>query len=254
MGWSIFAHSVRMVFGNLKQVLQITVGPSLVATVLIVGIFLALGIPLEAFDETAEGLPPGVSPGTFFLFLALLLVIIWTVMFWIAVAWHRFILLEEYPTGIFPEFRFDRILAYFGRGLMLGVLALIGFLPLGLLLAAIGEQSVGLSVILTIAYAAFLIICFLRLAIILPSAAVGQHLTLAQAWNSTAGTAGALGVLIIVSVLFQFVVQLVSAALMIVPVLGVLVVLFATTLVLPLINVSILTTMYGVFVEGRELG
>jgi hypothetical protein len=48
-------------------------------------------------------------------------------------------------------------------------------------------------------------------------------------------------------------VQLVVTLLTFIPVLGAFLSLFFGVLVLPLINVSILTTMYGVFVEKREL-
>ena len=253
LGWSIFLHSVRMVFGNLKQVLQITIGPVLVALVLIVGAFFALGITPEVFDEGTTKLPPGVTTGSFFLFLSIFMLIIWTVMFWIAVSWHRFILLEEYPSGIFPEFRFDRILAYFGRGILLGLLGLIAILPMAFLLAAVSGGSAGLPIIVMIAYMLLILVVLFPLAIILPAAAIGQPLSMSAAWNKTTGTAGTVVVLIIASFLFQVVVQLVSTILMIVPVLGPLLVLFASLLILPLINVSILTTMYGVFVEGREL-
>lgn len=254
LGWQIFAHSVRMVFGNIKQVLQITVGPVLIATILIAAAFIMLGVPLEVFDDSAAGLPPGVSAGSIGMLLAALIVVMWIIMFWIAVSWHRFILLEEYPTGFLPEFRFDRILAYFGRGLMLALIGLIAFLPLMFLLAVIGEQSVGLSVVLTVAYSLFVSVGLFPLMIILPAAAIGHPLSLSEAWNRTTGTAGAIVVLLVVAVLFQLLVQVVSTVLMLVPVLGVLLVLFASLLVLPLINVSVLTTMYGVFVEGRELG
>ena len=98
LGWQIFVHSVRMVFGNLKQVLQITIGPALIATALIVGLFMVSGIPLEALDDSAEGLPAGTSAASVFLFVLGLVVVIFVTMFWIAVSWHRFILLEEYPS------------------------------------------------------------------------------------------------------------------------------------------------------------
>ena len=253
LGWQIFVHSVRMVFGNIKQVLQITVGPALIATALIVALFMVSGIPLEAFDEGAGELPPGASVGGIFLFVIGLIAVLLVTIFWIAVSWHRYILLEEYPTGIFPTFRFDRILAYLGRALMLGILMVIAWMPMGLVFALLGESHAGLSIIVFLVYLVFLIVCFYRVSIILPAAAIGDPITLGEAWNSTRGIAGSILVLLVVSFLFQFLVQLVFTALAIIPVLGILLTVFFGTLVLPMINVSILTTMYGIFIEKREL-
>ncbi|MES0825557.1 hypothetical protein [Ruegeria sp. SCP11] len=253
LGWQIFVHSVRMVFGNLKQVLQITVSPALIATALIVALFMVSGIPLEAFEADSGELPPGVSAGSVLLLVFGLIVVIFVTMFWIAVSWHRFILLEEYPKGIFPTFRFDRILAYLGRAILLGLLMAIAWIPGGLLLGALVQTSPVLAIILILAYMLFLAVCMYRLTIILPAAAIGHPVTIGEAWNSTTGTAGALIVLLIVAFLFQLVVQLVFTVLAIIPVLGILLTVFFGVLVLPMINVSIFTTMYGVFVEKREL-
>ncbi len=253
LGWQIFVHSVRMVFGNIKQVLQITVGPALIATALIVALFMVSGIPLEAFDEGAGELPPGASVGGIFLFVIGLIAVLLVTIFWIAVSWHRYILLEEYPTGIFPTFRFDRILAYLGRALMLGILMVIAWMPMGLVFALLGESLAGLSIILFLVYVVFLLVCFYRLSIILPAAAIGVPITLGEAWTKTQGIAGSILVLLVVSFLFQFLVQLVFTALAIIPVLGILLTVFFGTLVLPMINVSILTTMYGIFIEKRKL-
>ncbi len=251
LGWQIFTHSVRMVFGNLKQVLQITFGPALVATAVIVALFLVLDVPLDQFDPESGQLPPGTSYGSLVVFIIGLVAVTVVTMFWIAVSWHRFILLEEYPRGIFPTFRFDRILAYLGRVLMLGIFMAIAFLPLSLVVAALGSGALAFAVIAV--YAIFLVVCFYRLSIILPAAAIGHQATIGDVWKSTEGTTGAIVVLLIVNFLFQFLVQLLFTALAFVPLLGILLTLFFGTLVLPLINVSILTTMFGVFIEKREL-
>ncbi len=253
LGWQIFLHSVRMVFGNIKQVLQITVGPALIATIIIVGVFLALGIPLEALEDNAGALPSGATAGSAFVFVVVLLAVMSVTMFWIAVSWHRFILMEEYPTGILPTFRFDRILAYFGRFLMLGILMVIAYIPMGLVAAALGESLAVLSTILVIVYTVFLVVCFYRLSIILPAAAIGNPIPIGEAWNNTSGVSGAILLLLLVALLFQILVQLAFTLLAIIPVLGVLLTVFFGTLILPMINVSILTTMYGIFIEKREL-
>ncbi|WP_254428807.1 MULTISPECIES: hypothetical protein [unclassified Ruegeria] len=251
LGWQIFVHSVRMVFGNIKQVLQITFGPALAATAAIVALFMVLDIPWDQLDPESGTLPPGTSYGSLVFFVASVAIVGIITMFWIAVSWHRFILLEEYPHGIFPTFRFDRILAYFGRVLLLGLLMGLAFLPLSMVMAAMGAGA--LTLVVMVAFAFFLIVAFYRLSIILPAAAIGHPVTLGDAWNSTQGMGGAIILLLIVNFLFQFLVQLAFTALAFIPLLGILLTLFFGTLVLPLINVSILTTMFGVFIEKREL-
>ncbi len=253
LGWKIFAHSLRMVFGNITQVLQITVGPALIATAVIVSLFFVLGVPLDVFDESSGDVPPDFSFGAFFTFILLMVVVMSIIMFWIAVSWHRFILLEEYPSGIFPPFRTDRILAYLGRALMLVLILLIGYIPIAVVFVALGQSFVAVSVIVSLVYGVFLLISFYRLSIILPAAAIGEPITLGEAWNQTVGAAADIIVLVIVAVLFQLLVQLAFTMLAVIPVLGVLLSVFFGTLILPMVNVSILTTMYGLFVEKREL-
>ncbi|MCG7520428.1 hypothetical protein [Ruegeria sp. Ofav3-42] len=216
-------------------------------------LFLVSGIPLEAFEESAGDLPPGTSTGGIFLFVLGLIAVIFVTVFWIAVSWHRFILLEEYPRGIFPTFRFDRILAYLGRVLMLGLLFAIAWLPMGLVLAMLSKSLTILSIIVVAVYLVYLVVCFYRLSIILPAAAIGEPITIGSAWNSTTGIASSILVLIVVAFLFQVLVQLVFTVLAFIPVLGILLTVFFGTLILPMINVSIMTTMYGVFIEKREL-
>ncbi|WP_170334270.1 hypothetical protein [Ruegeria arenilitoris] len=253
LGWQIFVHSVRMVFGNLKQVLQITFGPALIGTVLVVLLFMVSGIPLEALESDANGLPPGTSTGGVLLFVFGLFAVIFITMFWIAVSWHRFILLEEYPTGIFPTFRFDRILAYFGRALLLGLMIGLAWIPGGMLFGGLLQSSPVGAVVLVAAYMIFLSVCFYRLAIILPAAAIGKPIKLGAAWTGTAGAGWSILVLLIVALLFQVLVQLIFTVLAVIPVLGILLTVFFGILVLPMINVSLFTTMYGVFIEKREL-
>ncbi|WP_170755500.1 hypothetical protein [Ruegeria lacuscaerulensis] len=251
LGWKIFVHSVRMVFGNFKQALQITLGPSLIATALTIALFFLIDIPWDQLDASTGAFPSTAANGSFAILVVCVAIFFVLTMFWIAVSWHRFILLTEYPSGIFPAFRFDRILAYLGRILLLGLLMGVAFLPMSVLLLATGGGAFSAAVM--VVYAIFLIVAFYRLSVILPAAALGEPLSLSNAWGSTSSAGGAIIVLLVVNALFQFLVQMVFSLLAIIPILGILLTLLFSMLVLPLINVSILTTMYGVFIEKREL-
>ncbi len=253
LGLEIFVHSVRMVLRNLKQALQISVLPALIGGVLAVGLFFLFDIPFEEFDSETDGFPPGVTAGSFAGFLLSLIAVVFSIMLWIVVSWHRFVLLEEYPTGLVPPFRFDRVLAYFGRLFMLGLLAMVIIIPGGIVMSFMAQASVALGILFWIALIIFLSIGFYRVSPILPAAAIGKPIKLSEAWQATSGANGAILLLLILTVLFQLVLQLSASVLLFVPMIGVLIVLFASMLIVPLINVSILTTMYGVFIEKREL-
>ena len=318
----ILLHSVRMVFGNLKQVLQITVGPALIAIVAIVGLVMALGdIPLVAFinlDVSGDlldvfevkgkmtlalffttifaivfttfiftgglppgvtvvlfitiafgrilyrkelFLPPGVTAGDIYFFLGCVLLVMFITMSWIAVSWHRFNLLKEYPTGVLPTFRFDRILAYFVRVLMLGVLMMIAYIPMILVVAVLGENLAGFSITLAIAHFVLLVVYFYRLSIILSAAAIGKPISLSDAWSNTTGINRAILLLLLVVFLFQVLVQVSFGALIdfVTPisikttdVAGSLAIFFVM-LIPSIINVSISSAMYANFIEKRQL-
>ncbi len=253
LGLEIFVHSVKMVLRNLTQALQISVVPALIGGFLAIGLFFLFGIPFEEFNSETNGFPEGVTAASFTGFLLCLMAVVFGVMLWIVVSWHRFVLLEEYPSGLVPPFRFDRVLAYFGRLLMLGLIALIIMIPGALIMGMMAQSSVALGVLVWLGLIIFLTIGFYRASPILPGAAIGKPIKLSEAWQATSGASGAIALLVVLSILFQILLQLLASLLLFVPIIGVLIVLFASMLIVPLINVSILTTIYGVFIEKREL-
>ena len=253
LGLEIFVHSVKMVLRNLKQALQISVVPALVGGLLIVGLTYVFGISFESLENESTGLPAGVTPGAFFGFLFSFLIVVFGIMLWIVVSWHRFVLLEEYPTGLVPVFRADRILAYLGRLLMLGLLGMIVLIPLAFVMGVLVQAVAILGVVLWLVLVVLLTVGFYRLSPILPGAAIGKSVTISDAWQATSGANGSIALLVILSILFQLLLQFIAGVLLFIPVIGPIVVIFAGMLVVPLISVSILTTLYGVFIEKREL-
>lgn len=250
LGYKIFVHSVMMVLRNLKQALQITVIPAILA---IVGIlFLASSlIGIGDLGALVVGETPNPESLTgVWLFLAVSVAIYAFISFSVIVNWHRFVLLEEYPRGWWPTFKTNRILAYFGNVLLLSVLLLLIFAPVMILSFRLdgnwGKITLGIGA-LAMVYTTY------RCAVVLPASAIGQPISIKEAWGSTSGATAAIIVLFLVSFVFQLVLQLVFFLIALVPVLGLILVLIPSMLILPLINVSILTTMYGVFVEKRSL-
>ncbi len=250
-GWIIFRHAVNMVMRNLPQAVRISLVPMLIGLVLGAALVAVSGLPEDIFDA-ASGLEQGLNPdnaGGLVMTLVLLGLLLLTVQLWIFVAWHRFILLEEYPTGWVPGFRGDRILAYAGRGLLLGLIAFAVVFAAGILSAVTGQLAPVIMVLATV----FLVFLVFRLATILPAAAIGRPLTLVQAWEATRGSAGAILGLLVVTVMVQVLLQVISGlSLVVFAPLGILFQIFATW-AMSLVNVSILTTLFGHYVEGRSL-
>ena len=174
---------------------------------------------------------------------------------WIAVAWHRFILSEEIPSGYIPKFHGRRMMAYFGQILLLGLL--IGVLLTGLetiLMFQFDNLSETLTDIIFLGLIGSLIgSVFFRFAAILPAAALGDWLGWGGAWRTTKGSTGSL---VLVSLVLwgglmwanEHVTDLIS---------GNLFLLALWTIpfqwIFLMIHVSILTTLYGHYVETCEL-
>jgi len=246
-GWEIFVHSVRLVFANLEVAFKLSLVPYALSGLA----FVFLGAQATAVINQGSHTAMMATDASLWTGFLIYLVISIIAALWIAVSWHRFVLLEEYPTSWFPAFHGGPIMAYFGRGLLLGVLIIavlfVVSLVLGLLLfwtGAFGAAVVGVSGFAAAAY------IFYRLCPILPSAAIDQPMTMGDAWKATANNGGTIGVLVIVLIISSLVVQLPSQIGGTDSVIGV-----AYSLVvgwfLMLIGVSVLTTFYGHFVEGR---
>lgn len=247
--WSIFAHSFGMVFRNLKQALQIGLVPVVIA---LVGVFAALsylGVSVSVLqDEQALGLL--ISQG-WMVFVGLW-VFVMTMMFWIVTSWHRFVLLEEYPQGWVPPFRFDRILSYIGHAIMLGILLLIAMIPAAIVMAGLSPVSPVLAGVFAVILMFAAVVGLYRLLPVLPAAAIGKSLKIKEAWEATVGETWTIVGLLFIGFLFQFLLNIMAALFVLVPIIGPIFV-YAVLLVMSLVNVSILTTLYGHYIEGRPI-
>ncbi|WP_298935893.1 hypothetical protein [uncultured Ruegeria sp.] len=255
LGWKIFAHSVRIVFRNLREALQIGLVPSVAAAVFsaVVSSFTDQG------TATETGSLLSTSPEDAFLLFGTA-VMSFIVTLWIFVAWHRFVLLEEYPTGWIPGFKADRFFDYVGYTFLLIVICVIsavGFsMPVVLIVSllsttipVLGSLAQFLPLIIVI----LVYVTFLRLGTVLPAAAIGAPFGLKAAKNATSGTNGTLIVTATTMLIVQGVFGLIlfqSSQLL--PIVGI----ASQTiigLIISLVNVSVLTTVYGIYVEKREL-
>lgn len=252
----IFAHSVRQVAGNLLPALRVSVAPTALqyaAILLIVRVALPDAAALEA--AMRAGHPPLGG------MLAISLVSIFCGS-WIAVAWHRFVLLGERPVGWVPRLHGERMLVYFGRslliGLMIALLELALGVPLLFLTGMVGAvarpvAAVGFAVGLVALIAALVTVGF-RLSPMLPAAALGAASGPRIAWSATRGHGGTLLAIAVAFLAAAFAVLLVEALF---SRLGLGIFALAWQVVagwaLTLVLLSLFTTVYGHFVEGRPL-
>lgn len=250
-GWLIFKHAFGMVLRNWREALQIGLLPVLLVVafgVVILGsaaVELFKGVNPEDMDYVYS--QPQMVSGALVVWLVAVMS-----MLWIVVNWHRFVLLEEFPTGWVPPFRIGPVLGYLGRVILLGLLALLLMIPVGMVAAMLMVIPV-LGVIAFGAAYVFLAIAIYRVIVILPACAVEKPISLGAAFNATKGANFDIFILMIVSFGANILLQLVILAFVaIFPPLGVLVSI-PVALALALVNVSVLTTFYGHYIEGRPI-
>ena len=246
----ILSHSIKMVLNNLSVALRLSVPliGAMVLSVILFGqeVFVGSSDIGDPFNDPVMALNSGFS--TILQLVATL---------WVAVAWHRYILLEETPRSTLPAFNGGRILAYFGWGLLIvviigAVVAVVG--GIGSLLVAGGGIIGGLlGIVMIVASIVFAIYFSARVYVILPSVAVGQTLSFGQAWEATRGYAGpiifAYFLFMVAALVTGIVFSLVSVTIGLAGV----VLMIALNLILTLIGMSFLTTVYGITVEKREI-
>lgn len=245
MGWAILRHAIAMVWRNLGAALRVSVVPLLLE-------LLASAPSLGLFGADSARL----GGWALIPLLAALLAFAWT-----AVAWHRFILLEERP-GLVPPIHLPLILAYTGRLILLGlvviVAAMIVAIPLLLAVAVLGIEGAdvrsGAGFPAVILVATILLGWFAtRLSLSLPAGAVGRPMHFRESWRKTSSTSGAILVTAVALPLLDALLSLsLVRGLEPGPVASILYILGRQAIAL--FGLSILTTLYGHLMEGRALG
>lgn len=238
LGWKLFKHAILMIVRNISDIAKIGALPFAIgAAILAMVSSLAIG----ASGPNSIGIGVGAVTG---------FVVILLCSFWFIVSWHRFVLLEERPQGWMNGPK-PQIKAYIWTALKLVFVMFVAAIPM-IILGFLVETMPIIALPLLIAFGLFLFIAFFRVSLILPAAAVGQTLTIAEAFNETRGNTGAFVLIILCSIGLGMLLQLGVAVLMLVPVLGALASI-AAQLFTSMLNVSILTTLYGYFIEKRAL-
>ncbi|MBE1294062.1 MAG: hypothetical protein JJ868_05715 [Shimia sp.] len=242
-GFSILKQSFRLVFGNLSQSVRLS-SPILIVLIAAFAIYGPDYLLGEFNPNSPNSLP---ASALFFHFLTAVAGL------WVAVAWHRFVLLEEFPEGVLPAFHGRLMLGYFGYGLLMGLLVGLTTFAVGFL---IGFALFWAPVLMTIGVIAVVVWgfwIFYRLSPILPGHAIGKSIRFKEAWTATKPLSWAIlsamvffvGSFIALGVAGAFVATLI-------PLLGGAIIL-AINWLYAVVGVSFLTTLYGVAVEGRSI-
>ncbi len=241
MGWKIFSHSVFLLNHNLRDALRIS-SPLIVMMILNFVLGGALTI------DSLEGGRTATSGTT--LLLQLLTGI---AGLWVAVAWHRFVLLEEHG-GSLPTFHGRRMLSYFFVILLLMIVLAVAGGVAGALAGILFGSLTPLFLVAVLAIAVAAMWGFYRLSPLLPAAALGESMGVKQAWEATSELSGSVLAAALLLIFFSILCGAAAALIMfqvsiLIGVILIAVLQWAYTMV----GISILTTIYGVAVEGREI-
>ena len=254
-GVQIFLHSVRQVVANMQSALQVSAVPYVLQTLLS---FAILG-PQVLHGQRTTFEVGELTSGQVWQALALVPILVVT-MIWIAVAWHRFVLKGEMPHGLIPAFNVGRIWGYFLRSLAIMLVALLLSIPLMIVGGLVSPSFLTPDASNLAAEASiFLIVVFpitaisYRLSTALPATALEKAGAFSAGWDATKGESAPIFVMTLISTIAFFLVTEAGIRLFG----GIAPLTFIWELVLgwfsTMIGLSILTTLYGHYTEGRPL-
>lgn len=265
MAFQIIRHAFAMIFGNLGQALRVSVGPYLILILVIVGAGAALvGNNGQLLRVMTGEVPPehfmGQGGGGILLFALVVLVFIVFVAAWVAVSWHRFILLEEY-SGMLPAVSGRPIWPYVGRSVLYGFLIALVAFAVGMIsslfmipFAAAGGDAVFVAgVIIGVVLVAVVSYVWFRIGVALPAVAVGKPISMGDAWRATAEMSSTIFGIVFIIAFASMIAGVATQGLYgLSPILGMVVDIFVQWVTL-MVGVSVLTTLYGHLIEGRPL-
>ncbi len=253
MGWQIVRHSFVLLFGNFAEALKVSAGPVLIGAVAVVLLGALFGASPMLLAGPADA--TGVDAATAFLALAAVLVYLFVIS-WIAVAWHRFILLEDYPSALL-RLRGLPVLAYAGRAVLVALVLVLAAVPVVLVMAALTAglglgASPGAAVLLSFVIGVVFTFLWLRIALVLPATAVGRPFGIREAWQASARASGDILQATFIVVGLNALATLAAQLLFGIGVLALAANLLISWITL-MVGTSLLTTLYGHLVEGRDL-
>ena len=255
-GWKIFTHSVRMVIGNLGPALRIS--GLLYFAYMVVNAYFILNFG-EAILVLQHNMAKGYMPATlprglvFSLFLNMFVGLLSSL--WISVLWHRYVLLEESPATIIPPLNGPRLVSYFGKTVQLALMLIVFGVVIGMIVGMATGLLIGAAAAYFVPLFVLGILLFLsyRLGLVLPAAALNEPMAFTASWEKTKPAAGAIAQLAAIAVIFAVVIQIPSNMNPDPNSIVNLVYSYVMGWIAMMVGVSVLTTLYGIYAQGREL-
>ncbi|MEM7488351.1 MAG: hypothetical protein AAF390_04420 [Pseudomonadota bacterium] len=251
LGWKLFLRAINLILDNLGAALRISALPYGIAAAVSVWVAMSwpesIGVPMQVDPENP--LPPDYAGA-----LVLSGAVTIAASLWIAVGWHRYVLLAEGGEGWVPPFNGGIVLGYLGRSILVGLAVGVIVLAISTMASVLLLPLLGPSVTPLIGALALFVamILFYRLGVVLPAGAVGRSMTFGEAMRSTAGHSGTAVILALLTVAFSFLLQLPTA---LEGSAGAITVVYEIVVgwIGLIIGVGTLTALYGVVVEGRPV-
>jgi len=251
LGWTIFRKSVLHVFSNFGEAIKIGGSIMLLTHILIIGvIYLAI----------SKFVPQGMYGKDWIVFLGLPTAIGLTIVqglsfFWIAISWHRFLLLNETTSGLLPKWSNHLLLAYFRKSFLIFALMILIALLMAIPIYILANMGVltgitgilgGALMVMPVAYLG------MRISAILPAIAIGKSISVSAMMGVTRPYRGAIALLAFLSLLVNglpsYLIDNISRGTMAQTILTL---IFSWLQVM--LSISILTTLYGFLFEDRSL-
>jgi|GEM_PF-6229706 len=245
-GWAIFRKSITQIVYNLSDALKIS-GPLWVIIYLITYL-------IQQSVSTQSGTPEISTGLAFVIFLSSMLVICG--FCWVAILWHRFMLLNEGSDDLVGKWNGSRVWSYFKYLFLIGMtILIIVIIPYAIFIFIFGYVLV-INPAFALIFAMIVSVIFyylsLRFGLVLPSIALDNPVTLSDSFSQTGFCKGAIlvasillvgssivvGQLVRLSGIDQYTFQLPS---------------LLTNWFFTMTGISILTTLYGFLVEKRQL-
>ncbi len=260
LGWEIFKKSITQIFYNFADAIKLTglLWLALQGSAIILAYFMIGKFSLNQYDYDGTGDIPE-NFGAYFLAIAIILILYSIVAPWIAVLWHRFMLLNEQSNSNIPSWKGGLIWKYLLKSIKVTLILFLIIVPLGLIAGVIAGMSGSLAFFELYGTFFFILIAtyfFLRIGLVLPAVALGGNMTIKESWKKTKTVNGGIFIasilLTIFSSIMQFYAFFPNANILqnqfIMPILD-----FFTGWIGLMLGISILTTLYGHLVDGREL-
>lgn len=259
-GMGVVQHGVTMLLRNLGPAIRISLGPVLIALAVIAALS-ALGLGSfgallggggEATGE--EAIAAMARLGWGMVLGSIVAAVVWLfALSWVAVAWHRHILLEE-RSGLLPPLRQDLVWPYLGRTILIALIMVLLAIPVGLVLSLLLAVSQSVVMLLVVGILTWLALGWvaMRLSLVLPARAVDKPMTFGESWAATRPASGGIvGIVLVlgaINVVLGWLIPAVLGANLLAALLSLIVQWFTAML-----GLSVLTTLYGTLVERRAL-